>query len=301
MRRHYSLMLLSGLLLSMAVQAREEPEQRAQRVVSAGGSVTEWLVTLGAEERLVGVDSTSRHPARLTRLPDIGYQRQLAAEGILALSPQVLIGTEEMGPPPIIAQLEKSGVHIVRLSNAASEQAVHDNLLRLGQLLATPQRARAAAELFRQKLEDQKRWLVQAQRTASPPQVLMLISHAGSAAMIAGSGTVGDWMIDKAGGKNLARHTGFLTLSDEAILALDPDILIITDRTLEGAEARDALLRQRPALASTRAGRDGRLLTIDPTLLVGGLGPRIPAELSALSRAFYPAAEPLSLTADSRP
>jgi iron complex transport system substrate-binding protein len=75
------------------------------------------------------------------------------------------------------------------------------------------------------------------------------------------------------------------------MLALDPQVIIFAGSRLEGDAARAALLEQNPILAQTRAGREGRELVIDPTLLVGGLGPRIPDALATLSKAFYPSAQ----------
>ena len=90
--------IVTGLFIAhLAAAASPGP----QRWVSAGGALTEWIVALGGESRLVGVDSTSQHPRSVKSLPGIGYQRQLSAEGILTLRPNVLIGTEEMGPPPV--------------------------------------------------------------------------------------------------------------------------------------------------------------------------------------------------------
>jgi iron complex transport system substrate-binding protein len=74
------------------------------------------------------------------------------------------------------------------------------------------------------------------------------------------------------------------------MLALDPQVIIFADGRLEGGAAPTALLEQNPILAQTQAGREGRVLVIDPTLLVGGLGPRVPAALETLSKAFYPSA-----------
>jgi len=34
--------------------------------------------------------------------------------------------------------------------------------------------------------------------------------------------------------------------------------------------------------------REKRVISLDPTLLVGGLGPRLPATLQSLLQAFYP-------------
>jgi iron complex transport system substrate-binding protein len=57
---------------------------------------------------------------------------------------------------------------------------------------------------------------------------------------------------------------------------------------LSGNAARAALFKENPILASTRAARDGRVIELDPTLLVGGLGPRLPEVLKKLADEFYP-------------
>lgn len=293
MRREYTLAgLCAGLLLSLDVLA----EQLPQRWVSAGGPATEWVVELGGEPRLVGVDTTSQHPASLQALPSVGYQRQLSAEGVLTLTPDLLLGTEEMGPPPVLDQLRSAGVRIEQLSAASELAALEDNLQRLGALLGEPQRAQAAADDFRQRLDDLQRQI--AALPAAAPGVLLLIGQGGSNPLVAGRGTVAEWLLQRAGARNLAQHEGYKTLSSEALAALDADWLVVTDRQLRGAEMQQALLAQNPALASSRVVREGHLLSLDPTLLTGGLGPRLPATLEQLARTFYPDLQPLS--ADAR-
>ena len=56
------------------------------RVVSVGGSITEILYELGADQRIVAVDSTSQFPPRaLTEKKNVGYMRALSPEGCSAL------------------------------------------------------------------------------------------------------------------------------------------------------------------------------------------------------------------------
>ena len=58
------------------------------RIVSIGGAITEILYALGFEDRLAGVDTTSLYPpAALRDKPNVGYMRQLSAEGVLGLNP----------------------------------------------------------------------------------------------------------------------------------------------------------------------------------------------------------------------
>lgn len=292
------LVLWAGLLSSASVMAAEP---LPQRWISSGGSLSEWVVVLGGEKHLVGVDSTSQHPASLRELPSIGYQRQLAAEGMLALRPEVLIGSEEMGPPPVLAQLRGAGVQVEMLSSSPDLLSLHSSLQRIGTLLGEPQRAEQTFAAYQQRLQQQADWLQAAQRQQPAPGVLLLLGHAGGSPLAGGKASAADWLIEHAGGRNLASHTGYKALSTEALLALDPEVVIIADRSLAGDAARDALLKQNPALAATRAARNQRLVMLDPTLLVGGLGPRLPDGLAALSAAFYPASQPLIANAKQTP
>lgn len=299
MKRLNTLLALCASLLSCASLMAAEP--LPQRWISSGGSLSEWVVVLGGESRLVGVDSTSQHPQSLRALPSIGYQRQLAAEGMLTLRPDLLIGSEEMGPPPVLAQLRGAGVRVEMLSSKADLTSLQASLQRLGTLLGEPQRADQAFAAYQQRLQQQADWLVTAQRQQAPPGVLLLLGHAGGSPMAGGKDTSADWLIERAGGRNLASHSGYKALSTEALLALDPEVVIIADRSLSGDAAREALLQQNPALAATRAARNQRLLMLDPTLLVGGLGPRLPDGLAALSAAFYPASQPMVAEAKPTP
>jgi iron complex transport system substrate-binding protein len=287
---------LCGLLLCniCVAESLAGPASLPQRWVTAGGALSEWVVQLGGEAKLVGVDSTSQQPPSLQKLAGVGYQRQLAAEGILALRPDLLLGTEEMGPPVILAQLAAAGVRVEVLSAQPNLPALQANVQRIGQLLGVPQLAAQQFSDYQQQLSRQQLWVAAAQADTQAPEVLLLLGHAGAAPMVAGLETAGDWLIKQAGGRNLAAHSGYKVLSSEALLALNPQVLIIADRSLSGEAARQALLVQNPALAATRAVSDRRVWMLDPSLLVGGLGPRLPAGLAALSAALYPAAQPLT-------
>ncbi|QXH47675.1 ABC transporter substrate-binding protein [Pseudomonas xanthosomatis] len=288
MRRPSALIALcAGLLLSSHTLAAELP----QRWVSAGGALSEWISALGGEQRLVGVDTTSQHPETLKALPSIGYQRQLSAEGILSLRPDVLVGTDEMGPPPVLAQIRKAGVRVELFSSKAELAAVDANLKQLGALLGSEQKAAELAADYRHQLEALQGQIKQAQAGQKAPGVLLLVGHAGAKPLIAGQGTSGDWVLRQAGGRNLAEHQGYKNFSVEALAALDPDVVVFSDRALSGEQALQALIKENPALAGSRAVREKRLVSLDPTLLVGGLGPRLPATLHELAASFYPAAK----------
>ena len=276
--------LCVGLIVSLHAAAAELP----QRWVSAGGALSEWVSALGAESKLVGVDTTSQHPPSLKALPSIGYQRQLSAEGILSLRPQILIGTEEMGPPPVLSQVRSAGVQIEQFSAQPDLLTLQGNLQHFGRLLGAEDRASQLFQAYQEQLDQQKIRVTRAQLKEKSPGVLLLLGHAGGKPLIAGKDTAADWLVQQAGGHNLATHTGYKPFSNESLISLDPDVLVFADRALTGEVARAALFKENPILSSTRAVKDGRVMELDPTLLVGGLGPRLPEALKKLSDGFYP-------------
>lgn len=272
---------LTGMLVAL-VSTLGVASEAPQRVVSAGGALSEWIVVLGGEAQLVGVDTTSRHPSSLTALPSIGYQRQLSAEGILGLRAQMLVGTDEMGPPDVLDQLRMAGVRIEILSSRADEATLAANLQKLGQLLGRQTNAQTALHAF----HDQMSAIASKVAPERMPGVLVLLGGMGSHPLVAGRDTVGSWMLEKAGAHNLATYEGYKGLSEEVLLGLDPQALVLADRRDNSDAAQTALAAQSPALANSRALREGHVLTLDPTLLVGGLGPRLPDAVGRLSEAL---------------
>ncbi|EPL11079.1 hemin ABC transporter substrate-binding protein [Pseudomonas sp. CF161] len=293
MRLSASAIALCIAMLAGHANAVELP----QRWVSAGGALSEWVSALGAESKLVGVDTTSQHPESLKTLPSIGYQRQLSAEGILSLRPQILVGTEEMGPPPVLSQVRSAGVQVELFSAQADLPTLQRTLEHLGQLLGNEAQATQLFQGYQRQLEQQQASVSQAQAKHAAPGVLLLLGHAGGKPLIAGKDTAADWILRQAGGRNLATHSGYKPFSVESLAALSPDVLVFADRSLSGDAARAALFKENPILASTAAAKSGRVVELDPTLLVGGLGPRLPHSLKVLAATFYPDAASSANTA----
>ncbi|AXP05293.1 hemin ABC transporter substrate-binding protein [Pseudomonas fluorescens] len=277
--------LCVALLINQGARADELP----QRWVSAGGALSEWVSALGGESKLVGVDTTSQHPESLRALPSIGYQRQLSAEGVLSLRPQILVGTEEMGPPPVLAQIRNAGVQVELFSATPDLPTLQGNLRHLGQLLGSEAQAAQLFQGYQQQLDRQAARVREVQLKQKAPGVLLLLGSSGGKLMVAGKDTAADWLLQQAGGRNLATHGGYKSFSVESLAGLNPEVLVFADRALSGEEARAALFKENPILSSTRAARDGRVMELDPTLLVGGLGPRLPQSLEKLTVGFYPA------------
>lgn len=268
---------LSALLLApLAGTAAARPDAPASRVVSVGGAITETIYALGAERQLVGVDSTSLFPIAATQLPQVGYARSLAAEGLLALAPQLLLAGPEAGPPLVLQQLRSAGVRVEQLGDGHHLDGVLARCARVAALLgrdAQPLLARLRSEWAAVQAE------VAGQRRQ--PRVLFVLAHAPNSLRVAGEDTAADAMLRLAGARNaLAGFQGYQALTPEAALHAAPDVILTTTQGLQ-AQGGVAGLLKAPGLTLTPAGRRGRVVALEALLLLG-FGPRTPQALREL-------------------
>ena len=262
------------LLLGSAWSMAAEP----LRVVTAGASVTAIVQELGLAEQVVGIDSTSVPLLEERGLTNGGYQRQLSAEGVLSLKPDVLLGTEEMGPPPVLAQLREAGVDVVVLSASPSLNTLYNNIAAVGERFG---HGAQAADLTQR---------IQADIAALPapsepaPLAIFVLTHSANGMLVAGEGTVGDSLIRLGGMSNPAADSfaQYRVLSAESLLSLAPQWILTTQKGLDMVGGVDGLLKQQPALAATPAGLAKQVVAMDDSLLVGGFGPQIAPTLREL-------------------
>lgn len=140
-KRWLSVIAVCACLLSSGLHAAET----AMRIVSADAGITALLRAFALEKNLVGIDVTSPQAADKP-LPVIGYHRQLAAEGLLALHPTLLIGGEHMGPPSTLAAVEAASVKVVRLPSVQNGEGLLTNIRQLADVLAQPAQAQLVLE-----------------------------------------------------------------------------------------------------------------------------------------------------------
>ncbi|WP_348755240.1 ABC transporter substrate-binding protein [uncultured Aquincola sp.] len=285
MKRRQLLAAGVGAGAGLAWPAQAQP---APRLVSVGGALTEIVYRLGAAAQLVGTDTTSLYPEAAQRTPKVGYQRQLSAEGVLSLRPDVLLTTDEAGPPAVIEQLRGAGVRVVSTTTSHDLAEVQRKITAAGQ--ATGRSAEAAA-LQQQLLADWQRSRQALPRLAGPaPRVLFVLAH-GNAPQVAGAGTAAQAMLQLAGARNaLQGFDGYRAMTAEAVVAAAPDLVLSTQQAVQAAGG-PAAFWQLPGLAMTPAFAARRLHAPDALWLLG-FGPRLPQAVAELAQvvAAIPAA-----------
>lgn len=279
--RRACLRLAAGLLLLLAVPAiAMAGGATPPRIVALGGDITETVYALGAEQALVGVDSTSLWPDAAHKLPDVGYVRQLAAEGVLALRPQLILATADAGPPQVIAQLQAAGVRIEKMPVTHTPPEVVAKVRRIGELLDR----RDAADRLAGKLEGEYATLAAAVAgMAEHPRVVFLLSAGSGSPMAAGRDTAATHAIALAGGVNAADgFVGYKPVSAEALVALAPEVIVLMHERAEALGGIEGVLKL-PGVAQTPAGRARRIVFVDGQALLG-FGPRNADRELALQR-----------------
>jgi iron complex transport system substrate-binding protein len=250
------------------------------RTVALGGDITETVYAVGAQQQLVGVDSTSQWPAAAHQLPDVGYVRQLAAEGMLALRPQLIIATHDAGPPQVIAQLRDAGVRIETMPVTTTPADVAAKIRHIGQLLGRPD---VAEQLAR---ENEGEYAALARDVAAMtrhPRVVFLMSAGAGSPLAAGRDTAASRAIVLAGGVNAGDgFAGYKPVSAEALVGLAPDAILLMRERADALGGIDGVLKL-PGVALTPAGRARRIAFVDGQALLG-FGPRNAAHELLLQR-----------------
>ncbi|WP_346361408.1 ABC transporter substrate-binding protein [Bosea sp. (in: a-proteobacteria)] len=284
---------LAGSLEPLAVVAPAQA-QTAERIVAAGGVVTEVLYALGQQDKVVGVDTTSQWPPEaLKDKKSVGYVRALSAEGVLSLKPSQVIAVEGAGPPDALALLKESGTPITMIPEALSPEAVVGKIAAIGKAAGVAEPAQQLAATVKGRFDELDKL-----RAGLPKQkrVLFVLSLQNGRIMVGGRATTADAIITLAGGVNAADAVeGFKPMTDEAIITAAPDVILMM-RFSSAHNASPEEVFAMPAFSETPAAKQKSLIRMDGLYLLG-FGPRTPNAARDLMAELYPDAKIAQLSA----
>lgn len=259
-------------ILVKDAQGNDVEIKDASRIVSLGGAVTEIVFALGAGDQVVGVDTSSTYPKeKVEGLPKVGYQRRLAAEGVLSLKPTLVLATDEAGPPEAIQQLRDSGVTVLIVKDEDTVEGAKAKILAFGKALGKDE---AAAALVKELDADLERAGELLKQVKSKPKVMFIYARGAGTAQVAGLKTGAHMMIELAGGENaVTGYENYKPLTAEAAVAAAPDVILMLTRGLQSVGGIEGLLKE-PGIAQTPAGQNNRIVDMDDEYLLA-FGPRL--------------------------
>lgn len=257
--------------------------QSAQRIVAAGGVITEILYALGRQDLLVGVDTTSLHPPEAMReKANVGYVRALSAEGVLSLRPTTLLAIEGAGPPDTVKLIAEAGVKVERISEDLTEAGIVGRIRTIGRFVGAEAKADELAATVERDFAALKR---ERDSIAAKKRVLFVLSLQNGRAIVGGKGSSADAIIGYAGAINAADAVeGYKPVTDEGIISAAPDVVLMMKRGDHAASAADVFAM--PSFSATPAAAAKTLVSMDGLYLLG-FGPRTPQAAHDLMAAVY--------------
>ncbi len=251
----------------------------ADGIVSLGSAVTEIIVALDAEERLVGIDDSSVLSQELSQLPQVGYYRMVSAEGVLSVQPGMIISSEDAGPPEALKKIKNSGVTVIQVPAEKTLAGTVNRIRSIGKALEAGEAAESLLKPVEERMQDPLKPL------APEPKVLFIYARGGGAPNVSGTGTGADEMIRLAGAKNAVDgFKGYRPLTPEALVTCQPDVLLMTRQGLDAMGGEKALWTL-PGMQNTPAGKHSRIVVMDEVLLLG-FGPRVVDAIDQLNAAL---------------
>ncbi len=165
--------LIAVLFLVKLIISPTALANKTQKIISIGASVTEMISGLGLEDNLIAVDSTSVQASpKYSSLPNVGYQRNLSAEGLLSLAPDMIIGTTDMGPDSVVNQLKNSDVELVIIEPAYSVEQLKRNIKQLSRLLSK----NPDTDMLIEQINQQKQTFEELKKSIKKQRALFLLS-----------------------------------------------------------------------------------------------------------------------------
>ena len=264
-----SFALAAGLA---ALISSASAEDKASRIVSIGGSITEIVYALGEEDRLIARDQTSIYPDAAKKLPDVGYIRQLSPEGVLSVNPDLVIALEGYGPPEARQVIDAAGVPIAVIPEAYDGAGIVAKIEATAKALGAETKGEKLATKVQADLDAAAD---AAAAVETPAKVLFVLALRDGRIMAAGAHSHAQSIIEMAGAENaLTGFDGYKPVTDEAVLAAAPDVILLMDRGInENHDTQDAALLALPAVSATPAGKNKALIRMDGQYLLG-FGPR---------------------------
>jgi iron complex transport system substrate-binding protein len=248
----------------------------ASRIVSLAPSLTEIAYAIDCGGELVGDTRYDDYPAAARALPHVADLTHVDLELLTKLRPTAVLALHDQ---------EKEGSEIGRTLNIVVAYLpnrglsdLYADIAGVGSICNRQAQATTLAADIKTRTEA---IAAQAKATGSRPRVMFLLGLPG---FTVGKHSYLDDLIELAGGENVAGDVdqAYPDLSGESIVAMNPDVIIVTRDVPFGAD-----VRRREPWRSVNAVKHGRIEVPPNDDILERPGPRIVDGLTWLEHALH--------------
>lgn len=268
--------------LNVSSARAAQQQGTAQRIITLGPDVTEIVYALGADEKIIALDRSSKYPADTASKTNVGYRRSLSAEGVLALHPDLIIASEDIGPPEVVDVLNQSGVPVLYIPAVNSREGLVTKISLIAERLQLEPQGEV---LTKSVTADFDAAMAHVRKVSEGRGKKVVFFHGLAKLSGAGSDAAADAFIRHAGGVNpLAVYKGYKAVSAEWLLEAEPEVVLMLSDGAGGPKAEDVFSDK--ALQNTPAARNKALIVLDGPYMLG-FGPRTAEAVRILADALY--------------
>ena len=254
-----------------------------ERIVSLSPANTEILFALGLGDRIVGVTEYCTYPEAALSKDKIGGFSTINTEKIAVLNPDLLVAADG-NSEETIAHLRELGYTIITVNADTIDTTLADIRL-IGKAAGVD----SAAEELVSSMKDDLAEIAEKTKGAEKPTILHCMWT--DPLWVSGSGTFQDEMISAAGGVNAAAaEGGWVALTMEKFLTMNPDIIVVDSGDGMGVGTDDALKNfflKDSRMQSLSAVQNERVYVVNADIIDRG-GPRIVEGVEALAEIAHP-------------
>ena len=209
-------------------------ENPPERIVSLSPANSEILFALGLDEKIVGVTEYCTYPEAALSKEKIGGFSTVNIEKVSVLNPDLIVAADG-NSEETVAHLRELGFTVITI-NADTIDTTLDDILLLGKATGADDEADALVSSMKEDLAEI------AEKTSAEEKPTILHCMWTDPLWVSGSGTFQDEMITAAGGVNAAADEGgWVALTMEKFLTMNPDIIVVDSGNGMGVGADDAL------------------------------------------------------------
>ena len=244
-------------------------ESRPERIVSLSPSATETLFALGAGEQVIAVDEESDHPPGVPRTDLSSYQPNV--EAIVGYDPDLVVLSASVARD-VPAGLRRVGLTVISEPAPANLDDAYAQFRELGLATGHPERGRRLAREVRGAVEG-------AIGAAPPGRGLSFFHELDPDLYSVGTRNFIGRIYQRLGLRNVAEPaarraaTPYPQLSSEAVVAADPDLIVLADSECCGQSPTK--VARRPGWDEVAAVRNGAVVAIADDI-ASRWGPRLP-------------------------
>lgn len=257
------------------VTIKKEPK----KIVSLMPSNTEITYALGLGDKVVGVTTNDTYPKEVKKVEKVG-DMNVNVEKVISLKPDLVLAHESSMSADAIKQLKDAGITVLTVNDAQSFSEVYKSIEMIGEAGGAEKKADQLVESMKSDLKD----IQEKAKTISKDEEKSVFIEVSPDPDIytTGKDTFMNEMLNVIHAKNAAAdQTGWVQMTDEAIVKLNPDAIVTTD----GVKAK--AVEKRDGWSEINAVKHHRVYDVDPDLVTRS-GPRLIEGVEELAESIYP-------------